>query len=639
MAKFLEYILSLKDRMSAPLRGVTSGAGNADKQVRSLKNDVDDLDKSFRKASGGMSVFTVAAGNVVSAGIMGLGRRINDFSRGAVNATIQREQDLIGLTTFLGDNARKVYDAIEHDAAVTPFGLDSLLSVNRGLISTGMNAEKARADALNLANAVAAVGGSEDVLIRMGANMQQISNVGKATALDIKQFAFAGINIYALLSKATGKSVKQVQEMEISYDLLSKALEKSAQKGGLYYGASEKMSKSMGGLWSTIKDRFSKFMADTGDRMRPYLEKAIGYIDRFLDKTPQILDALEPVIAFVGDIFFFLFKAIGWVIDRMPKILDALKPVLSVIGDLFFLLIDAIKWLIGFFQSWYQKIQEGNPLVIFFTAALMGLIGAMVLLHGWSILVAAKTKLWTAAQWLLNSSMLANPLTWVIASILTLIGLIGYVIYRYNGWGEAWKNLVGFFENSWYAFRESFRHTFLQVVNAFLKGVEAMQRAWYKFKKLWDRKAANEALENLNAQANERAKELAESAGKIDEFNKMAKESWNKIGLTDSNKSAGDFVNDLKKKFGIEPAKQPGQEVNTKFTGADGGTAKGGKDKSSQTVATGGTKNTTIHITIGKQIEQITVVASNIREGAQKIRDIVVDEMTRAIAMSQAIAD
>lgn len=97
------------------------------------------------------------------------------------------------------------------------------------------------------------------------------------------------------------------------------------------------------------------------------------------------------------------------------------------------------------------------------------------------------------------------------------------------------------------------------------------------------------------------------------------------------------FVNDPAKK--IEEAKIPGANPFD-FNGALNSSDKSGnRSKSNEAVATGGTKNTTVHITIGKQIESLNVISNNIKEGAEKIRDIIVDEMTRALAMSQAIAE
>jgi len=606
MSKFLEYILTLKDKISDPLKKVTGVSSDTFNNTKKLTDQVNKLDGSFSKAAtGGLTRFNIALGNLYAQGIAKFGGVINEFFSGSVDGYIKREQDIVGLTTFLGDNAKNVYAQIEKDAAATPFGLDALLSANRGLISTGMNADAARQDVLNLSNAVAAVGGNDAVLERMGANLQQIKNIGSATAMDIKQFGFAGINIYALLAKATGKSVDQVKDMTVSYGQLSKALEMANQKGGLYYGASEKQSKTMGGLLSTLRDGFKKFMADTGEAMQPFMEKGIQYIQRFVDATPKILSVLKPIIESVGNIFFYL--------------------------------IDVIGYVIGFFQGWYNKIKEGNWFVLLLTAGIMGIVGAMIIMRSMTLAITAVTLLWEGAQWLINAAMYANPIGIIIALIIAFAAVIAYIIYRYNGWGDAWKNLVNYLSYSWKGFKESFYLIWLYVQDGFLSGVELMQKAWYKFKSLWDEDGANAGLKKLDEQANERAKQIAESKGKLAEYTIMAADSWNKIGLKDNGKGIKDFGNDIKEKLGIAKPSLNGQPVNTNFSSTSGKDASG-KSKS-ETVATGGTKNTTIHINIGKQIERLEVVSNNIKEGAEKIRDIIVDEMSRAIAMSQAIAE
>lgn len=56
------------------------------------------------------------------------------------------------------------------------------------------------------------MGGGSDELGRMAQNLQQIKNAGKATAADIKQFAYAGIDVYGILADYTGKSTAEVQK-------------------------------------------------------------------------------------------------------------------------------------------------------------------------------------------------------------------------------------------------------------------------------------------------------------------------------------------------------------------------------------------------------------------------------------------
>ena len=105
-----------------------------------------------------------------------------------------------------------------------------------------------------LGDAVSATGGGNDELNRMAQNLQQIANTGKATAVDIKQFAYAGIDVYGILADYTGKSTAEVQNMTISYDLLTQALQAASEEGGRYYNRMDTQSQTMNGRVSTLQD-------------------------------------------------------------------------------------------------------------------------------------------------------------------------------------------------------------------------------------------------------------------------------------------------------------------------------------------------------------------------------------------------
>ena len=130
----------------------------------------------------------------------------------------------------------------------------SLTQANQYLISAGENASYARNTIMALGDAVSATGGGNDELNRMSQNLQQIANTGKATTADIKQFAYAGIDVYGILADYTGKSTAEVQKMTISYDLLTQALQAASEEGGRYYNSMDTQSQTMNGRVSTLKD-------------------------------------------------------------------------------------------------------------------------------------------------------------------------------------------------------------------------------------------------------------------------------------------------------------------------------------------------------------------------------------------------
>lgn len=216
----------------------------------------------------GSAMLNVAA-NVVKTGI-------------SYNAEI--EKYMTGFTNMLGSAkaAQEVMAAIQEDAAKTPFDVASLTQANQLLISAGENAGYSRKVILALGDAVSATGGGNVELSRMAGNLQQIANVGKATAVDIKQFANAGINIYQVLADYTGKSVQDVQNMTVSYDLLSEALIAASEEGGRYYNAMDTQSQTMNGRVSTLKDNVSQLAGLLTENLTEAVGKVIEKLNEMV---------------------------------------------------------------------------------------------------------------------------------------------------------------------------------------------------------------------------------------------------------------------------------------------------------------------------------------------------------------------
>ena len=201
-------------------------------------------------------------------GAIGLGKLAKDFISTGVQYNAEIEKYQTALSTLLGstEKANKVIEQIKKDAATTPFDVSGLTQANQLLISTGLSADESRETILALGNAVSATGGGNDELSRMALNLQQVKNLGKASSIDIKQFAMAGIDIYGLLADYLGITKEEASEMTVTWDDLNGALISASKEGGKYFGAMEKQSETLNGQWSTLKDNFKEF---AGEAMEP----------------------------------------------------------------------------------------------------------------------------------------------------------------------------------------------------------------------------------------------------------------------------------------------------------------------------------------------------------------------------------
>lgn len=253
--KTKEFAQKLKEAQ-AQLNTTAQGLKTAEGYMNSFGDAASGSSKSL---AGAIAQGTIMAGIFSKLYAAALSAAEGFISSG-IEYNAQIEKYTTGFTNMLGsaEAAQQVMSQIQEDAAKTPFDVESLTKANQYLISAGENASYARNTIMALGDAVSATGGGNDELNRMAQNLQQIANTGKATTADIKQFAYAGIDVYGILADYTGKSTAEVQKMTISYDLLTQALQAASEEGGRYYNSMDTQSQTMNGRVSTLKDNVSQ---------------------------------------------------------------------------------------------------------------------------------------------------------------------------------------------------------------------------------------------------------------------------------------------------------------------------------------------------------------------------------------------
>lgn len=264
-------------KTNAELQTLKSRLSDAENGLGEFADAAKDTDLSGMTAS-------VAKGQLLASAFQTIGKAALDAGTEVVKTGVaynaQIEQYQVALTNMLGseDLAIEVLNQIKADAARTPFDTAGLTKANQLLISAGVDAESSRQTILALGDAVSATGGGNEELSRMAQNLQQIKNAGKATSADIKQFAYAGIDVYGILADYTGKSTAEVQKMTVTYDLLTAALENASSEGGRYYGAMQTQSETLNGEWNTLKDNATQLAGlmteDLTDGLKSVVEQA-----------------------------------------------------------------------------------------------------------------------------------------------------------------------------------------------------------------------------------------------------------------------------------------------------------------------------------------------------------------------------
>ena len=247
-----------------------------------------------------------------------------------VKTAAQLENAEIAFTTMLGSakDAKSFLKDLSDFAAKTPFDLPGLQKSAQSLISIGIDAEKVIPIMTSIGNATAGMGTGAEGVQRATIAIQQMNAAGRITAEDLNQLRDAGIPVYELLAKATGKTTKEISKMAQTGKLGQKELDqmmKALESGkGLerFNGMMDKQSKSLSGLWSTLKDTFSVGMADAIQPLVPLLKDGLAAAIKLTsDKMPVLRDGLKKAVeGFTGlkdllvggDYTGALRKAFGW---------------------------------------------------------------------------------------------------------------------------------------------------------------------------------------------------------------------------------------------------------------------------------------------------------------------------------------
>lgn len=305
-----------------------------------VKNELHGLEGAFARAEQGSKMFmgaliglTVAGGAAIAFGV-----------QQAANLETMK----MGFVTLLGsmEKADAAMKMIQQDAAKTPFQLAGLTNANQLLTAVTGNAQQSERMLLNVGKALTAMGKGQPELDRIIVNLQQIGAVGHASAIDIKQFAFAGIPIYRMLNeeiKGTGKNLQDmISNGEITFEMLEKMFNNAGEGAGRFARAFELQGGTFNQVMSNFKDNIAIAMSE--------FVKQTGIFDAVKNALSGVTQALTNLtrpenMAKIIEIF-------GWMRDNFPIvagiILGGLTPaIVALAGGFIALMAPLIPFMIA----------------------------------------------------------------------------------------------------------------------------------------------------------------------------------------------------------------------------------------------------------------------------------------------------
>lgn len=386
----------------------------------------------------------------------------------------------------------------------------------------------------------------------------QSQATGRLMGQDLLQMVNAGFNPLQVMSEKTGKSMavlkKEMESGNISFAMVKQAFVDATSEGGKFNNMLEKIGETPAGKMEQLKGSWQEFKVQAGTAFMPLISAALDLGTKLM---PILTATLEP-----------LTKGIKLSVDLIKQykgiILIALGPITA-----YLLVVNSI---------------------------------------------AFATKIWTAAQWLLNVAMDANPVGLIILGVSALVALIVVVIKKYNQWGAAITLLMGPFgmlinvimslKRNWDSIVQAFKSE--GIIGGIKRiGVVMIDALLYPIQKLLHYISKIPGMGNIAGNAEN---DIIALRNKLNLVTPQSKKVVSKDGtIVDATNT--DLMSQIAK--------------NTADNAAS--------SKNAEKAVTGGGPKT-INVTVGKFLDSINLHTANLKEGTADIEGIFLEMFARVVA-------
>lgn len=291
----ISYIYDLVDNISPQLKKIQSNLEQVNNKVsntaQSMSNSFNRVGDTLKQTS--QSVKNIGSTLAPASVAMGLiGAKAISSASNFETLGIQLE-----ILTGSAEKGKNLFQELAKYSAETPFELPEIVKATRTLLGSNIALKDVVATTKMLGDVSA---GSGADITSLAVVYGQVAGMTKLQGQDAMQFVSNGIPIWALLQKSTGKSITQLRELatdgKISFDIVNKALTQATEKNGMYFQATQKLSKSLGGLYSTLKDNINIAFGELGAEMVKAinLQQLITQISDFAGKLTAKFKSLSP---------------------------------------------------------------------------------------------------------------------------------------------------------------------------------------------------------------------------------------------------------------------------------------------------------------------------------------------------------
>lgn len=394
------------------------------------------------------------------------------------------------------DQIKKLTTSTQEYANKTVYGIDDIRNTTAQLAANGVPNYDKLAEAAGNLNAVA--GGNSETFKSVAMMLTQTAGAGKLTTENWNQLADAIPGASGKLQEAmlkngayTGNFRDAMAKGEITSQEFNDALMQLGMNDGAIKAAesTQTFEGAFGNLEATIVDGAANIV----NTVKPYITGAVTALGDGIGKAMQwVNDFMGALMKSQGvQTFANGIKAIAGAVGSI------VGPFAGVIGNLLLFtggadsaggaaqqLSNILGFVGGILQSVGTFVQQNADWMQALAIAVMAGYGAFQLFSiiqtvvGFVKAFSVAETAATAAQWLLNAAMSANPIMILVVAIAALVAGIVWFCTQTETGRQLWADFTGFLQATWQNITDFFQATWQNITQWFSNAAVNIQNGW-----------------------------------------------------------------------------------------------------------------------------------------------------------------
>jgi tape measure domain-containing protein len=423
----IRILIEAIDQASRPIRNVAQKLRELanSKGIQNLRNAMNGLKTALGGVMEQAGLLITRLGALAAVGGFAFKNLIFDQMTSWENL----EQSLKGL---LGGSkqAKNAMAWISDFAKRTPMDVQGVADTFRMMTALGLKPMQGQMEAI--VDTASALGGSQETMRRIALALGQAWTKQKLQGEEILQLTEAGVSVWDLLAKATGKNTQVLQKLSSAGKLGRKEIQLLINTlGKKYKGAAVGMANTTAGIIANLQDAWQRFT------LILYEEKLLDYfkaeLKGLLDQVDAMADSgqLKQFAIEFKNTVISIFQELKVVVQQTWPVIQGLAQMLAAFANAVGGYGNVLKIVIALLSAPFvaSLIKAGIELFNF----------------GKKIFELAKAGQWVQKAFLAIRAaiaILSGPIGWIIAGI-TLLAAAAYLIITH------WSQVKAWFTNMW----------------------------------------------------------------------------------------------------------------------------------------------------------------------------------------------